>query len=131
MVPKKRWAVKQIDPPGGRVTCEAWAFQVGVIPANSGIQSSGNAFSTACGVDSRFRGNDRRFEKDPIPNDTTTALLSRVTRHTLVWGLAIGPNAHPVMLTACNFFEFARKPKLKTKNLSASKGPKSQKSHKL
>ena len=24
------------------------------------------------GLDSRFRGNDRRFERDPIPNDTTT-----------------------------------------------------------
>jgi hypothetical protein len=56
---------------GGGVTCEARARQAAVIPAKAGIQSVGGAFPMACGVDSRFRGNDGRFVRDDIPNDTT------------------------------------------------------------
>jgi hypothetical protein len=41
--------------------------------APPGIQTVGGRFPMACGVDSRFRGNDQCFERDPIPNDTTTA----------------------------------------------------------
>jgi hypothetical protein len=44
-----------------------------VIPAKAGIYSASHWKSTADGLDSRFRGNDQCFERDPIPNDTTTA----------------------------------------------------------
>jgi hypothetical protein len=36
------------------------------------IQSDDSTFPKVCRVDSRFRGNDRRFESRPIPNDTNT-----------------------------------------------------------
>jgi len=44
--------------------------QGAVIPAMAGIQSVRSAFPKAC---SRLRGNDRRFEREPMPNDTSTA----------------------------------------------------------
>jgi hypothetical protein len=43
-----------------------------VIPAKAGIYSAIHWKCAADGLDSRFRGNDRCFERDPIPNDTTT-----------------------------------------------------------
>jgi hypothetical protein len=50
-----------------------------VIPAKAGIQSDDSTFLKGCGVDSRFRGNDRcfrgndrRLEWIPIPNETST-----------------------------------------------------------
>jgi hypothetical protein len=43
-----------------------------VIPAKAGIQSVDSVFPKVCRVDSRFRGNDRRLEWIPIPNDTGT-----------------------------------------------------------
>jgi hypothetical protein len=33
---------------------------------------AGGAFPMACEMDSRFRGNDRRFEVDPAANDKPT-----------------------------------------------------------
>src|SRR5437016_1012265 len=42
-----------------------------VIPAKAGIHSASHWKCTAEGLDSRFRGNDRCFERDPIPNDAT------------------------------------------------------------
>ena len=35
-----------------------YLLQAAVIPAKAGIQSVGSSFPKACGVDSRFRGND-------------------------------------------------------------------------
>jgi hypothetical protein len=45
-----------------------------VIPAKAGIQSVGSGFPKGFGVDSRFRGNDWRFQRDPTPNDTSIRL---------------------------------------------------------
>ena len=53
------------------VICETWALEAAVIPAKAGIYSANLPQCAVDGLDSRFRGNDRRFEKDPIPNDTT------------------------------------------------------------
>jgi len=63
---------------GTDVICETWALQAAVIPAKAGIHSANLQKSAVDGLDSRFRGNDRRFERDPIPNDTTTG--KRTTR---------------------------------------------------
>jgi hypothetical protein len=52
--------------------CEAWASQAAVIPEKAGIHSANPRKAPVVGLDSRFRGNDRRFERGPIPNDTTT-----------------------------------------------------------
>ena len=59
--------------PGTGVICETWALEAVVIPAKAGIYL-GKPSEMRCqrALDSRFRGNDRRFEKDPIPSDTTT-----------------------------------------------------------
>jgi hypothetical protein len=43
-----------------------------VIPAKAGIQFGDKAFPMAYRVDSRLRGNDRRFDRGRIPNDITT-----------------------------------------------------------
>ena len=45
-----------------------------VIPAKAGIQSVGSAFPKVCQVDSRFRGNDRSFERPCLANDASTRL---------------------------------------------------------
>ena len=58
---------------GTGVICETRALEAAVIPAKAGIQSVDIAFPEACGVDSRFRGNDLPIERDPLPNDTTTS----------------------------------------------------------
>ena len=53
---------------------DQWGNRLGtrVIPAKAGIQSVDSVFPKVCRVDSRFRGNDRRLEWIPIPNDTGT-----------------------------------------------------------
>ena len=43
-----------------------------VIPAKAGIYSASLWKCAVVALDSRFRGNDRRLEWIPIPNDTTT-----------------------------------------------------------
>jgi hypothetical protein len=69
------WNGDPLEPP---------ALQAAVIPAKAGIQSDDSTFPEVSGVDSRFRGNDWRFEWDPIPNDANTgnsaAMLSRILR---------------------------------------------------
>ena len=68
---------------GTGVICETWALQAAVIPAKAGIYSGNLRKPAVEGLDSRpsassgqaFRGNDRRFHRDPIPNDTTTRLV--------------------------------------------------------
>ena len=53
-----------------------------VIPAKAGIHSVDSAFPKACGVDSRFRGNDCDFDRPCLANDTTTlGLYARPLRH--------------------------------------------------
>ena len=59
-------------PPGSGVICEEQASPGEVIPAKAGISSASHWKCAADGLDSRFRGNDRCFESDAIPNDTTT-----------------------------------------------------------
>jgi hypothetical protein len=59
---------------GGGVICETWALPAAVIPAKAGIYSANLRKCAVDRLDSRFRGNDRRFERDPIPNDTTTSI---------------------------------------------------------
>jgi len=48
------------------------ALEAAVIPAKAGIHSANLRKRAVDGLDSRFRGNDRRFESDPIPNDSNT-----------------------------------------------------------
>ena len=43
-----------------------------VIPAKAGIHSANLRKYAANQLDSRFRGNDRWFLRDAIPNDATT-----------------------------------------------------------
>jgi|SRR5208282_1365883 len=56
------------------VICETWALPGAVIPAKAGIYSARHWKCAAGGVDSRLRGNDRCFEGDSNPNDTSTGL---------------------------------------------------------
>jgi len=48
------------------------AISSGVIPAKAGIYLASLQKCAGDGLDSRFRGNDRGFERDPILNNTTT-----------------------------------------------------------
>ena len=57
---------------GAGVICNGIPFEILVIPAKAGIQSVGGAFPMACGVDSRFRGNDCTWERPCLANDTST-----------------------------------------------------------
>jgi hypothetical protein len=59
---------------GSGVICETGALQAAVIPAKAGIHSADLGKCAVHGLDSRFRGNDRRFVRDDIPNDTTTRI---------------------------------------------------------
>ena len=79
---------------GTGVVCETWALQAAVIPAKAGRQTFGNALSTDW---IRFRGNDWRFERDPIPNDTTTA--RRVAVGSKTRGAEVPSSASPRRFT--------------------------------
>jgi hypothetical protein len=57
---------------GGGVICETRALPGAVIPAKAGIHPASRRKCAFKGLDSRFRGNDRGFERNPFPNDTTT-----------------------------------------------------------
>ncbi|MGD1156324.1 MAG: hypothetical protein ABSA41_10890 [Terriglobia bacterium] len=52
--------------------CETRALPGAVIPAEAGIYSASHWKCSAQGLDSRVRGNDQCFERDPIPHDTST-----------------------------------------------------------
>src|ERR1019366_1702883 len=52
--------------------CEIRARPGTVISAKKGIHFASHRKCAADGLDSRRRGNDRQFERDPIPNDTTS-----------------------------------------------------------
>jgi hypothetical protein len=54
------------------VICRTWALEAAVIPAKAGIYSANLWKCAVIGLDSRFRGNDRRPEWIHILNDTTT-----------------------------------------------------------
>jgi hypothetical protein len=60
---------------GAGVIWNAIPFETLVISANAGIQSVGGAFPMACGVDSRFRGNDCTWERPCLANDNRTQFL--------------------------------------------------------
>jgi hypothetical protein len=84
-----------VSHPGSGVIFEIWALQPAVIPAKAGIYSAHLPESAVDGVDSRFRGNDRRFERDPIPKDTTTqtgVLVQFESVRVRVWVSANEPN---------------------------------------
>jgi hypothetical protein len=66
--------VERLEDSGTGVICETWALQAAVIPAKAGIYSTNLRKCAVDGMDSRFRGNDRCFERDPIPKDTTTRI---------------------------------------------------------
>ena len=95
---KQRWSQPSRCFPlvGTGVICEIWAFQAAVIPAKPGIYSANLRKCVVDGLDSRFRGNDRRSERDPIPNDTTTHLsgglraLKNALKNALTLFLALG-----------------------------------------
>jgi hypothetical protein len=57
---------------GTGVICETRKLPGAVIPAKAGIYSASHWKCAADGLDSRFRGNDQCFERNPIPNDTST-----------------------------------------------------------
>jgi hypothetical protein len=63
---------------GSDVICQRWELQAALIPAKAGIHAANLRNPGLDELDSRFRGNGRCFERDPIPNDTTTraAVLS-------------------------------------------------------
>ena len=65
--------------PGSGVICEKQALQAAVIPAKAGIHSANLRKCAVHGLDSRFRGNDLRFVRDDIPNDTTTRFACHLT----------------------------------------------------
>ena len=58
------------DKMGTGLICTTWALEAAVIPAKAGIHSANPRKCAVGGLDSRFRGNDGRFERDPIANDT-------------------------------------------------------------
>jgi hypothetical protein len=51
--------VLTLPAPGTGVIWNGDSLDPPVIPAKAGIQSDDSAFPKVCGVDSRFRGNDR------------------------------------------------------------------------
>ena len=57
---------------GSGVICAKRALPGAVIPAKAGIHFAGHWKYADDGLDSRLRGNDECFERDPIPNDATT-----------------------------------------------------------
>ena len=65
---------------GSGVIWNGIPFETLVIPAKAGIQSVGDVFPMACGVDSRFRGNDGAWERQCLANDTITC-RARTLRH--------------------------------------------------
>jgi hypothetical protein len=58
--------------PGVGVIWDWSPSEAPVIPAKAGIQSVDYAFQKACGVDSRFRGNDCGLLLPCLANDTST-----------------------------------------------------------
>jgi hypothetical protein len=65
---------------GQWVSCETWVLQFAVIPAKAGIYSAILARCAVFRLDSRFRGNDQCFEKDPTLRDTRFLRVSRWPR---------------------------------------------------
>ncbi len=57
---------------GAGVIWNGIPFETPVIPAKAGIYPPNLWKCAVVGLDSRFRGNDRRIEWIPIPNDTST-----------------------------------------------------------
>ena len=57
---------------GAGVIWNGVPYETLVIPAKAGIQSIDSALPKVCGVDSRFRGNDRDFQRPCLANDAST-----------------------------------------------------------
>ena len=60
---------------GSGVIWNGIPFETLVIPAKAGIQSVGDVFPMACGVDFRFRGNDCTRERPCLANDISNCGL--------------------------------------------------------
>jgi hypothetical protein len=56
--------------------CETWGLEAAVIPAKAGIHSASLQKCAVYELDLRFRGNDRRFERDPTASDTAAQALA-------------------------------------------------------
>jgi hypothetical protein len=56
---------------GAGVIWDGILVETPVIPAKAGIQFVDNAFPKACGVGSRFRGNDYDLRRPCLANDTS------------------------------------------------------------
>jgi hypothetical protein len=67
-----RKVINESGPHATVVISETQARWDAVIPAKAGIHSSSLRKWAVYRLDSRFFGNDRRFEMDPVPSDTTT-----------------------------------------------------------
>jgi hypothetical protein len=55
----------------GGIIWDGIPFETPVIPAKAGIQFVDSTFPEVGRVDSRFRGNDRGFDRPCLANDTT------------------------------------------------------------
>jgi len=64
---------------GVGVIWDQTAFGTLAIPAKAGIQSVVGALPVACGIDSRFRGNDCSWERPCLANDTGTVGCNRLS----------------------------------------------------
>ena len=58
----------------------AWAPLVAVIPAKAGIHAANLRKCAVEGLDSRFRGNDLCFEREPMRNNTKADALDERSR---------------------------------------------------
>ena len=65
---------------GTDATCPTRTFVGPVIPAKAGIYFASHGNRAESKVDSRFRGNDRRPERDMVPNDTTVGARNPVAK---------------------------------------------------
>ena len=76
------WKGIQFEMPVIRAKAPVIPAKAPVIPAKAGIQSVDSLYPKTCGVDSRFRGNDRDFERPCLANDTSTlGLYATPLRH--------------------------------------------------
>jgi hypothetical protein len=96
-VPAKNIAATQA---GTGVICGTWRLQAAVVPAKAGIYSA-NLRKCTGGLDSRLRGNDRRTERDPTTNDTTTLRRGGRGSKPPAWLCPVAYSVGSVMCAEC------------------------------
>jgi uncharacterized Zn-binding protein involved in type VI secretion len=67
------------------VICKTRTLHAVVIPAKAGIHPASLWKCPAHGLDSRFRGNDRHFARDDVPNDPTTLPAQILVSNSRKW----------------------------------------------